>query len=351
MKLTAQRKRARLQPIEVLIADPDPRMARLVRHVLENFGFRNIHVAQSGAEAVNLLRHKPIDFVIAEWPMEPVANVNFIEYVRRMEENAFRDIPILLLSGRAEQRDVEKARDSGVTEFVVKPFTATTLSNRITEMIDNPRSFIIARDFVGPDRRRRSMPVDAFERRLPEDERKQYATRRGKKTIYQIHDQEITIYQPDRSLKQLIGADVTAADIFDEDVVREAQQVIMNMKGDFVGWVLVDITRLETAYGKLRSDANDQMALKEISDVALTVKAQAGTFGYNFATSIGKLLFDFASEIPAVNSLSLTIIRKHIDTLYVIFQKELHGSGPVIGEEVLEGLRGLIDKYNRAHSK
>ncbi len=157
MKRPSSRKRDRLRQIEVLIADPDPRISRLVKSVLESFGFRTIHMTTNGAEAIEILRHRSIDMVITEWPMEPIDGMNFVHYVRHSDDLVHRDIPIIMLTGRAETHDVEKARDSGVTEFVVKPFTANTLSHRIIQVIDNPRSFVISKQFIGPDRRRKEI--------------------------------------------------------------------------------------------------------------------------------------------------------------------------------------------------
>lgn len=348
MKPSRERKKDRLRQIEVLVADPDPRISRLVRYVLENFGFKNIHMAKDGSDALDILRHKPIDLVITEWPMEPVDGINFVKFVRTSDEVVYRDIPIIMLTGRAEQADVEIARDSGVTEFVVKPFNARTLSHRITQVIDNPRAFIISRDFIGPDRRRQLKSEGADDnRRMPEAEKEKHASRQGNKVIYHIHDQEIIVQKPDRTLKQMIGPDITAEFIFDEDVIREAQNVIMNMKDDFVAWVTIDINRLEHAYDDLRTNPDNKQALKEIAKLALTIKSQAGTFDYSFATSVGKSLYDFAEHIPYVDPLVLLTIRKHIDTLYVIFQKEIHGSGPEISDDVLEGLRLLIQKSRK----
>lgn len=352
MKPGRDRRKDRLRQIEVLVADPDPRMSRLVRYVLENFGFKNIHMARDGSEALEILRHKPIDMVITEWPMEPVDGINFVRYVRTSSDVVYRDIPIIMLTGRSEQHDVETARDSGVTEFVVKPFNARTLSHRITQVIDNPRAFIIADGFVGPDRRRRLTADTEVEsnRRIPPEEKEKHATYRGNKVIYDIHGQEVIVQKPDRTLKQMLGPDITAEFIFDEEVIKEAQQVIMNMKDDFVAWVTIDISRLEHAYEELRADPNNRDALEEISKLALTIKSQAGTFDYGFATLVGKSLYDFTEHLKLVDPLVILVIRKHIDTLYVIFQKEIHGSGPEIGEEVLEGLELLIQKSKKLNT-
>ena len=349
MKLSAQKKRDRLRQIEVLVADPDLRIARLVRYVLENFGFKHIHMVKNGEEAIELLNKKPIDLVITEWPMEPVDGINFVTFVRNSDNIAYRDIPIIMLTGRAEQYDVELARDSGVTEFVVKPFTAKTISHRIAQVIDNPRSFIISQDFVGPDRRRRMIQDLKSDHRMALEELKKHATRRGNRIHYHIYDQEIIVQNPDRSLKQMLGADITAEAIFDDEIVKEAQDMILNMKDEFVSWVTVDINRLEHAYDALKKNPNDIKQLNEISQVSLTIKSQAGTFEYDFATAVGKLLHDFTEELTEVNDAVLTVIRKHIDTLYVIFSKEIHGQGPEFGKEVLDGLRLLIEKHAHIH--
>jgi DNA-binding response OmpR family regulator len=75
-------------------------------------------------------------------------------------------IPIIMLTGKAERADVEAARDVGVTEFLVKPFSAKSLYERLVLVIENPRSFIISQTYVGPERRRRTdIPPNGNERR------------------------------------------------------------------------------------------------------------------------------------------------------------------------------------------
>lgn len=347
MKRPSFRKRDRLRQIEVLIADPDPRISRLVKSVLESFGFRNIHVTKNGADAIEILRHRSIDLVITEWPMEPLDGMSFVHFVRHSTDLANRDIPIIMLTGRAETVDVEKARDSGVTEFVVKPFTAATLSNRLIQVIDNPRSFIICKQFIGPDRRRRENNAVDKDKRMSPEELAKHTTRRGNKLIHHIYDQEVIIENPDRSLKQMLGADLTAEELFDEQVVGEAQEAITHMAHDFSNWVMVDINRLEHAYNALKEEPDNKLYLKEIASIALTVKSQSGTFGYDLATEVGKLLYQYADELAQVNDVHLTVIRKHIDTLYVIFHQQTLGNGAALGDELIVSLKKLIEKSYR----
>lgn len=157
---------ARLAKVEVLIADPDLRIASLVRDVLRYVGFERIHFAQNGQEALNLIKTKDIDLLITDWQMSPMDGIKLIHYLRSSPESPYPYLPIIMLTGKAERHDVEAARDVGVTEFLVKPFSAKSLFERLVLVIENPRSFIVANQYRGPDRRRRTdIPPGGDERR------------------------------------------------------------------------------------------------------------------------------------------------------------------------------------------
>lgn len=165
-KLTLKDMTARMAHIGVLIADDDRRVALIVRKVLESLGFNNIHVARDGTQALQMLTKEKIDMVITDWQMSPMDGISLVKYLRTMDESPNRFIPIIMLTANVDRSHVETARDVGVTEFVVKPFSAKTLCDRIAILIENPRSFIMSRGFVGPDRRRRSAtPPDGAEKR------------------------------------------------------------------------------------------------------------------------------------------------------------------------------------------
>lgn len=155
-----------LSQIGVLVADEDRRIATIVRNVLESLGFSIIHLASNGEHAMQLLKTEKIDMIITDWQMSPMDGITLAKYLRTMEDSPNRFIPIIMLTGNADRVHVETARDVGVTEFVVKPFSAKTLCDRIQMLIENPRSFILSKTFTGPDRRRRSSaPPDGTEKR------------------------------------------------------------------------------------------------------------------------------------------------------------------------------------------
>jgi DNA-binding response OmpR family regulator len=137
-----------------------------VRDVLESLGFKHIHIVNDGSVALKYLKAEKVDMIITDWKMEPMDGINLVKYMRMSDDSPNRFIPIIMLTGKAEREDVEIARDVGVTEFVVKPFSAKTLCSRISLVIDNPRSFIMSKIFTGPDRRRRILPPpDGAEKR------------------------------------------------------------------------------------------------------------------------------------------------------------------------------------------
>ena len=144
-----------LARIKVLIADDDRRISMIIRQVLESLGFKDISVARDGENALNILSGDRVDMLITDWQMAPMDGISLVRHLRTSEDSPNRFMPIIMMTGNAEREHVELARDIGVTEFVVKPFSAKTLCDRIVLLIDNPRSFIMSKRFIGPDRRRR----------------------------------------------------------------------------------------------------------------------------------------------------------------------------------------------------
>jgi two-component system, chemotaxis family, chemotaxis protein CheY len=156
----------RLRTVRVLVVDDDRRIAKLICSVLEGLGFENLHVEHSAETAMTYLRAKEVDMVICDWMMDGQNGVDMVRELRRDLENPNQLVPVIMLSGNSERPQVEDARDAGVTEYVMKPFTAKSLCSRIISVIDQPRSFIMAPEFSGHNRRRKRLDVED-ERRRP----------------------------------------------------------------------------------------------------------------------------------------------------------------------------------------
>jgi CheY-like chemotaxis protein len=158
---------ARLARVEVLLADADPKLSEVVRDVLRYIGLQRITSVNNGVEALEYIRKREVDLLITDWDMPQMNGAELVSFLRANPQSPNPYMPIIMLTGKAERRDVENARDVGVTEFLVKPFSAKTLYERLVMVIENPRSFIIADGYKGPDRRRRTdIPPGADERRI-----------------------------------------------------------------------------------------------------------------------------------------------------------------------------------------
>jgi len=159
----------RLKSLSVLVVDDDRLMRKLVSDVLVKLGFSRIFKAIHGGAALSILDSTPIDFIITDWRMENMDGIEFIRHVRTsMKEYAL--IPIIMLTGNAEAHQVLQARDVGVNEYLIKPFTVKDLCSRLKQIIDHPREFVLAPAYIGPSRRRRTLPpVTTTERRQRHD--------------------------------------------------------------------------------------------------------------------------------------------------------------------------------------
>lgn len=144
-----------LKSIRILVVEDDKVMRRLLKDMLHIMGFPNVHISEDGQEGIDYLHFNPIDIVICDWKMHGMDGITFTRYVREQMSGGKRFLPIIMLTGKAEEKDVVAARDSGVTEYLIKPFTTDTLYSRIKSVVEQPRSFVLSDEFKGPDRRRK----------------------------------------------------------------------------------------------------------------------------------------------------------------------------------------------------
>ncbi len=130
-------------------------MLSLTTSILSMFGFKNIHGAKTVEEGFKLFCQYKHDLVITDWLMEPHDGIELIRQIRKEPESPNPFVPIILMTGYSDQPRVESARDTGVTEFLMKPYSARDMYARIVQIIEKPRQFVDTGEFFGPDRRRR----------------------------------------------------------------------------------------------------------------------------------------------------------------------------------------------------
>lgn len=141
-----------------------------MRHILwislSSLGITNVKFAKDGTEALNCMLTNDFDIVLCDLAMTPIGGIELIRRIRESTHSHYFDVPIIVVTGHADRKNILEARDVGATEFLAKPITIENLWRRIEHVIENPRAFLNIDDYVGPDRRRRSgISYDGHDRR------------------------------------------------------------------------------------------------------------------------------------------------------------------------------------------
>jgi CheY-like chemotaxis protein len=153
-------KQTNLSELTVLAVDDNATALRLLSEVLRASGVGRVERAGDGAEALKMLATLQPDILFVDWQMPGMDGLELTRRVRRAALEPDAAIPdpkvaIIMLTGRRSLADVEMARQAGVDAFVAKPFTPAAILSRIRMVATQSREFVVAPDFVGPDRRRR----------------------------------------------------------------------------------------------------------------------------------------------------------------------------------------------------
>lgn len=149
----------------VLIADTSQNMATLVAVMLRSIGRKDIREVYDANRAMTELNRRVFDVIIVDDDLEGMDGVAFTKKLRSSIDCQNRFVPIIMMSAAPDAKRIADARDAGVTEFLRKPFAANHLQSRLTNIEANPRGFIEAREYVGPDRRRKTLDIGSNERR------------------------------------------------------------------------------------------------------------------------------------------------------------------------------------------
>lgn len=144
--------------LNVLVAEDTAPMRDLICGVLDNLDVGFVYTAAEGHKAFEVFQRESNDIIIADWQMDGMNGLDLTKEVRNNPLSPNRLVPIILVTGYSAMSRVGKARDVGVTEFLVKPFSANDMAKRLAYVINKPRDFIDAPDYFGPDRRRHVNP-------------------------------------------------------------------------------------------------------------------------------------------------------------------------------------------------
>lgn len=156
---------AEMFPGIILVCDPSQNMAELVAGMARSLGFREVNEVYDTRSARAALAQKRFGLVLINDLMGDDDSTVLLRDVRGNAQSPNRDTPVIMMSAAPDMKRIAAARDAGVTEFLRKPFAANHLQSRLTSIQANPRAFIEAGSYNGPDRRRRTVEFQGEDRR------------------------------------------------------------------------------------------------------------------------------------------------------------------------------------------
>jgi len=124
--------------IKVLVVDDFPTMRRIVKNLLKQIGFENIDEAEDGSQALNKLKAGGYGLLITDWNMPVMEGIELLKKIR--EDDALKDMPTLMVTAEAEKDKVIMAIKAGVDNYVVKPFTAEVLKEKLEKIAEKKPS-------------------------------------------------------------------------------------------------------------------------------------------------------------------------------------------------------------------
>lgn len=119
--------------LTVLVVDDFVTMRRIVRKILRDLGFENIIEAEDGIAAMEVLKGTKIDLVVSDWNMPRMTGLELLKEVRGSEK--IKDMPFLMVTAEAQKENIVEAVKARVSNYIVKPFTAATLEEKLAKII------------------------------------------------------------------------------------------------------------------------------------------------------------------------------------------------------------------------
>lgn len=115
--------------MKILVVDDFSTMRRIVKNILHQLGFSNIEEAEDGKIALNRLKDGGVEFVISDWNMPNMMGIDLLRQVRA--DDNLKKLPFLMVTAESQKENVIEAVQAGVSNYIVKPFTAETLEQKL----------------------------------------------------------------------------------------------------------------------------------------------------------------------------------------------------------------------------
>ncbi len=347
-----------LERFSVFIVEDNAFMRNTLKDLLQNLGVGTIRTAENGAEAIEFLKSVKatsaipgglyVDLVISDMIMAPINGLLLCRWVRQSKDCPNRFMPYLMLSGAADNAYVESARDLGVTEFLAKPFSATSIYEKLLEVIDFPRPIIATHTYTGPDRRRKKSRVMEDDKRKMTEAECTVVYSAGR-VVKPKDNTDVWIFKLPNALKEKaggMGKGMTPGEI-PTDLLEQAESKLQTKKLDFTDWAINYLAELSDLCTRALATTERRNAnFEKINLLAHELRGQGGTFGYPLITVFGKMLYEVTQEGCRMDDSAVEIVKAHIDAMRVVLREKISGDGGALGKKIYASLQAAISKHN-----
>ncbi|KXI27946.1 MULTISPECIES: chemotaxis response regulator CheY [Paraglaciecola] len=120
--------------MKILVVDDFSTMRRIIKNLLKDLGFTNIQEADDGNTALPMLQQGDFDFVVTDWNMPGMQGIDLLRAIRANPN--LKHIPVLMVTAEAKKEQIVAAAQAGVNGYVIKPFTAATLKEKLAKIFE-----------------------------------------------------------------------------------------------------------------------------------------------------------------------------------------------------------------------
>lgn len=121
--------------MKFLVVDDFSTMRRIVRNLLKELGFSNVDEAEDGQIALHKLQNGQFEFVVSDWNMPNMTGIELLRAVR--SDPSLKHLPFLMITAEAKKENIIEAATGGASGYIVKPFTAATLDEKLNKIFQN----------------------------------------------------------------------------------------------------------------------------------------------------------------------------------------------------------------------
>jgi CheY-like chemotaxis protein len=342
----------------VMVVDDNAFMRNLLANTVKSFGIPDTVIEPDCATAIKKLKLSKtdpfaagigtIDLIMSDYLMDGVDGNLFLHWIRTNQDVPDRFVPFVMVSGAADQFVVEQARDTGVNEFLAKPFSARSVADQILAVVNSPRQFVLAPGYFGPDRRRTNMAVTEERRKTRQSEiqvvKPDSTTTTLREDVRAIH------FLVNNRLREKLGSGAREIVHFDPLIIEAAQERIQKLVGDYADWVKRYITSMSDSLSALEvgswPEKGNAKHIANVNRIAHELRGQSGTFDYQLITAFGKSLYKATLDTDIkITEDRLKLIEAHIDAIRTVFRNRITGDGGQVGKALLKEIDLAVKKY------